>query len=352
MILTLTVNPSLDRTVSLDSALVRGGVQRAHHTTTQPGGKGVNVSRALAASQAETTAVLPGTPTDPVVRALTDLGIPTTVLDTGEPIRSNVTVTEPDGTTTKINEPGAVLDADRLRRLRDLVVAEVRRTAAHTVVLAGSLPPGAPEDLYGLLTTDLRDLPAPPTVVVDTSGPPLAAALAASPDLVKPNEDELAELLGLDGLPPDPLTVARAAARLVDPADTSVGRVGAVLATLGGAGAVYVDAPAGTPRAFHAVHAPVAVRSTVGAGDSSLAGLLLARLDAAEAFSQVARAVAHGTAAAALPGTGVPALADTTPELVTVTELHLGDTSTPDTSGPGSAATTGTVSQTPAPKEM
>lgn len=323
MILTVTANPSLDRTVGLEAPLARGKVQRAVSAGAQPGGKGVNVSRALHVSGTETLAILPGDPEDPVVHGLALTGVPTAALPVGAPIRSNITVTEPDGTTTKINEPGSGLTAAQV----DALVALVLRHAlgAEWVVLAGSLPPGAPVDLWARMTEEIRTLDPAPAIAVDASGAPLQAAMRARPDLIKPNEEELAELLAGLGeeleapITDEPESVVPAAALLVTGAAAGGPGAHAVLATLGGNGAVLVTADL----ALHAVHAPVTVRSTVGAGDSSLAGYLLAAGRGDDEAGRLRQAVAHGSAAASLPGTTVPGLTDTTPDLVHLHPLPL-----------------------------
>ena len=81
-------------------------------STTEPGGKGVNVARAVAAAGVDVLAVLPAAADDPFVRALTAIGLPPAVVPVPSPVRTNYTLTEPDGTTTKLNEPGAALDDD------------------------------------------------------------------------------------------------------------------------------------------------------------------------------------------------------------------------------------------------
>ncbi|RIJ99020.1 MAG: 1-phosphofructokinase, partial [Acidobacteria bacterium] len=98
MIVTLTANPSLDRTVALTGPLVRGAVHRAAATRVDPGGKGVNVARVLRAAGRPVLAVLPGNTGDPLLTALDDHGIGYRAVPTGGPARSNITVAEPDGT--------------------------------------------------------------------------------------------------------------------------------------------------------------------------------------------------------------------------------------------------------------
>ncbi|MFB0833788.1 1-phosphofructokinase family hexose kinase [Arthrobacter halodurans] len=318
MIVTLTANPSMDRTVELVSALVRGGVQRASSASAQAAGKGVNVSRGLVAAGVPTLAVLPGDATDPVVLGLLEAGLPHRALPVGQPLRSNITLAEPDGTTTKVNEPGPVLTAEHQRLLAAATVAA--SSGAAWAVLAGSLPPGVDAGFYAALTVQLRrELgDAAPRIAVDTSGDPLRALFAAgrdsAPDLIKPNAEELAELTSLGSeaeFEADPRFAATAARSLVDSG------TGAVLATLGARGAVLVTADG----AWLATHPPVAARSTVGAGDSSLAGYLLAHSRGASAPDCLRQAVAHGSAAVSLPGSTIPTVEQTAPASVTVVEL-------------------------------
>jgi 1-phosphofructokinase len=196
------------------------------------------------------------------------------------------------------------------------------------VVLAGSLPPGVPADFYATIARRLRsnaDGTAAPGIAIDSSGAPLAAALvgdaAGKPDLLKPNAEELAELAAAAGftnvytadeLEADPAKAAQAAAAVV------ASGVGAVLATLGSKGAVLVTADG----AWFATHPPIKAVSTVGAGDSSLAGYLLAATQGGSAQDCLRQAVAHGAAAASLPGSTVPAVHQTTPDAVSITALQ------------------------------
>jgi 1-phosphofructokinase len=318
MIITLTANPSLDRTVELTGPLSRGSVQRAASASQQAAGKGVNVSRALAASGAESLAVIPGDPEDPVVAGLRQAGLAHLALPIGQPLRSNITLTEPDGTTTKVNEPGPLLNRQQQDRLADAVVAQC--SGAEWLVLAGSLPPGVPADFYATLTAKVRSElgVAAPRIAVDTSGEPLrqvyAASFESAPDLVKPNAEELAELAGMHSeaeLEASPELAAATAEVLLDRGTE------AVLATLGAKGAVLVTRDG----AWSAVHPPVAARSTVGAGDSSLAGYLLAATRGDAPADCLRQAVAHGAAAASLPGTTLPSLEQTKPGSVVVTAL-------------------------------
>ncbi|MDX6298814.1 MAG: 1-phosphofructokinase [Nocardioidaceae bacterium] len=314
MIVTLTPNPSVDRTVTLSGELARGAVLRADSVSAQSGGKGVNISRAAVAADVRTIAVLPAEKDDPFVLDLLRDGIDCRPEPPAGPIRVNLTLTEPDGTTTKINTPGAVVGVADLDRLAVAVTDRARQ--ARWVVLAGSLPPGAPDGWYAELVGALGGSGA--RVAVDTSGAPLVALAAGlerhAPTLMKPNGEELASLTGgnADAIEADPLAAAAAARILVDRG------VGAVLATLGGSGAVLVTQDG----AWHATPPPTTVVSTVGAGDSSLFGYLLGDLRDQPAEDRLRLAVAYGSAAAALPGTTIPTPAHVRADLVEVRALN------------------------------
>lgn len=307
MIVTVTPNPSIDRTASLPSPLTRGAVHRVTSVTDQAGGKGVNVARALTLAGLDALAVLPAATNDPLITALQAAAVSFRVVTSAEPARTNLTITEPDGTTTKINEPGATLDAATVTALTDAVLAAA--DGADWVVMSGSLPPGMPTSWYGDVVAMLASYSC--RVAVDTSDAPLAALVESlergAPDLIKPNAEELAGVLGLSPevleeavAQGDPEPVVAAARQLVDRG------VGAVLATLGAEGAVLVDANG----AWMATPPPIVPRSTVGAGDSSLAGYIRAEVGGAVSPQRLQMAVAYGSAAAALPGTTLPSPAE------------------------------------------
>lgn len=330
MIVTFTANPSLDRTAELAVPLVRGGVHRLGAVTTQPGGKGVNVARALHLAGADVLAVLPAFATDPILGALTAAGVPHRRVDIDEPVRANLTLTEPDGTTTKLNEPGPSLDAAHVKALSHAVVESA--AGADWVVLSGSLPPGAPVTWYADLVARLRPLGC--KIAVDTSEAPLQAVADAlpqsAPDLLKPNGEELAQLTGGDPAFIEQAALAGDLGPCIAAAQQLVARgVTAVLATLGGAGAVLVTADG----AWHATPPPITVRSTVGAGDSSVSGYVLADVDGLDAPERLRRAVAYGSGAAALAGSGLPAPDQIDPDRVEVTALDLPPL--PDAARPG-----------------
>ncbi|MEU2394446.1 1-phosphofructokinase [Streptomyces sp. NPDC007369] len=301
MILTVTPNPSLDRTYEVP-VLERGAVLRAAADRLDPGGKGVNVSRAVAAAGVRTTAVLPlGGPAGTLLAELLAAeGVDVTAVSIAGQTRSNVSLVEPDGTLTKVNAPGPVLTEAESALLLDTV----RTCADHPdwIAVCGSLPPGLPPHWYAEVVARARATGA--RVALDTSGPALVEALSARPDVVKPNAAELAEAVGR------PLRtlgdVAAAAEEL-----RSRG-AGAVLASLGADGQLLASADG----IFHGTAPVAAVRSSAGAGDAALAGFLVA---GGSGPAALASALAHGAAAVRLPGSAMPAPADLCPGAVRIT---------------------------------
>jgi 1-phosphofructokinase len=306
VILTVTLNPSLDRTIEVAS-LARGALIRGTATRLDPGGKGVNVARALAEHQIKTRAVLPlgGPDGERLLDLLTRAGIDAVAVPVHASTRSNVSLVEPDGTVTKVNEPGARLSQAEIENVVEAVLTAA--TGADWVVLCGSLPPGMSTDVYGRIGTALKR--GGTSVAIDTSGPPLREALAARPSLVKPNREELAEAAGR------PLSTLRdvleaANGLLAQGAD-------AVLASLGPDGALLVER-AGATYGRSTVTSP---RSTVGAGDAMLAGFLAAGGKGAEAMRS---ALAWGAAAVTLPGSRMPSTSHLRPDDVHLfTEIDL-----------------------------
>lgn len=302
MILTVTPNPSLDRTYEVPS-LDRGEVLRATGERVDPGGKGVNVSRAAAAAGVRTTAVLPlgGAAGTLVAELLGVQGVDVTVVSIAGQTRSNISVVEPDGTLTKINAAGPELMPEESALLLETVRTCSGRAA--WIACCGSLPRGLQPEWYADLVA--RGHEAGARIALDTSGPALLAALPARPDVIKPNASELAAAVGR----PLPTLgdVVKAAEEL-----RSLG-AGAVLTSLGADGQVLVAAE-GT---YYGTAPVDQVRSNVGAGDASLAGFLIA---GGAGPAALAAALSHGAAAVQLPGSAMPTPSDLRPRTVRITQ--------------------------------
>lgn len=310
MIITVTANPATDRLIGLLERLERGAVLRSEAAHDDPGGKGINVARVLHAAGIPVTAVLPGAADEPLLAALSASGLDHLAIPVSGRLRVNLTLAEPEGTTTKVNSPGPRLDPDELEALTDAVVAAA--SPGEWAVLSGSLPPGVPFDWYATTTNRLKEARA--RVAVDTSGAALSLTVEqSSPDLLKPNSDEIAELLDCDAeeIERDRRQAARRAQQL-----RAQHGIGTVLLTLGAAGSVLAT----DSGSWFCPAVPIAVRSTVGAGDSSLAGYLVAEVLGRSPAECLASSAVHGAAAAALPGSALPTPEDlgTPPTVVAV----------------------------------
>jgi 1-phosphofructokinase len=285
VIVTVTPNPSVDRTVFVD-ALRLGKIMRSSRSWSEPSGKGVNVALALRAHDRQALAVLPvGGPAGAhLVEMLNRAGLSYQPVPIAGEVRVNISLIQPDGIVTKINEQGPTLTAAEGQALLD--AARTRAQPGEWLAGCGSLPGGLTDDYYArIVETGHR---AGATVVIDTSGPPLVRALAAGPDLIKPNADELADAVG---------GTVTTIGDVLDAAQELRARgAKTVLASLGADGALLVSAAG----ALHGA-APVAdVVSTVGAGDAMLAGYLSASAGTREALRV---ALAWGAAAVQHHGT-------------------------------------------------
>jgi 1-phosphofructokinase len=279
VIVTVTPNPSVDRTLFVE-ALQLGKIMRSSRSWSEPSGKGVNVALALRAHDRQTLAVLPvGGPAGAhLVEMLNRAGLSYQPVPIAGEVRVNISLIQPDGVVTKINEEGPTLTAVEGQALLD--AARTRAQPGEWLAGCGSLPGGLADDYYArIVETGHR---AGANVVIDTSGPPLVKALAAGPDLIKPNADELADAVG---------GTVTTVGDVLDAAQELRARgAKTVLASLGADGALLVSAAG----ALHGA-APVAdVVSTVGAGDAMLAGYLSASAGTREALRV---ALAWGAAA-------------------------------------------------------
>lgn len=308
MIVTLTPNPSIDSTLALGEDLSRGAVQRLDSVTAVAGGKGINVAHAVHLAGVKTTAIFPAGRLDPFVPLVQEIGFPIETVRIPNNVRTNTTVTEPDGTTTKLNGPGAPLGREHIETLEKTLIDALVPDVSW-VVLAGSLPPGAPIDWYSRLTALIHEKRADIRVAVDTSDAPLQElgrhldTPGAAPDLIKPNGLELGQLAGVDGHDLEDRARRGEYSPIIDSATRLVERgIEQVLITLGEAGAVLVNAEG----AWVSTTPKITVVSTVGAGDCALAGFVLARQKGMDIPEAIIQAVSYGSTAASLPGTTIP----------------------------------------------
>ncbi|WP_327369048.1 1-phosphofructokinase family hexose kinase [Streptomyces sp. NBC_01217] len=318
MILTVTLNTALDLTYGVPKLVPHAG-HRVSDMAERPGGKGLNVARVLSALGHETTVtgfaggstgsalrellatLSPGaadparrtaarvagaTPEHPPTTATAPAPAPVTdalVTVAGNTRRTVAVVDRSTGDTTQLNEPGPLVTADEWAAL--LGRYEELLAGADAVALCGSLPPGIHVGAYAELVRLARTAGVP--VLLDTSGEPLRRGIAARPDLIKPNADELAQLTGSR----EPLRATLNARRR--------GAHG-VVASLGPDGLLAV-----TPDGIWQASPPAKVLGNpTGAGDSAVAGLLSGLVEGLSWPDRLRRAVALSTATVLSPTAG------------------------------------------------
>ncbi|WP_149824665.1 1-phosphofructokinase [Streptomyces tailanensis] len=282
MILTVTLNTALDITHRVRD-LRPHTTHRVTEVTERPGGKGLNVARVLATLGHEVTVT--GFVGGTTGRALQDQLTRTPgVVDALVPVegstRRTITVVEATGDTTQLNEPGPLIAPAEWLAFQEAYEDLLRSASA--VALCGSLPPGIPVGAYATLIRTARTRGVP--VLLDTSGEPLRRGVAARPDIVKPNADELAELTGSH----EPSRAAR---------DVRRRGAHAVVASLGPEGLL-----AHTPEGHWQATPPRPLRGNpTGAGDAAVAGLLSALTENLPWPTRLTRAGALSAAAVLSP---------------------------------------------------
>ena len=286
MILTVTLNTALDITYRVRSLRPHSS-HRVSEVTERPGGKGLNVARVLAALGHEVTVTgFTGGATGRIVQeqlTATPGVVDALVPVTGPTRRTIAVVDEGTGDTTQLNEPGPTITPAEWAAFQEVYEDLLPSMAA--VALCGSLPPGVPVGAYAVLVRAAKAAGVP--VLLDTSGEPLRRGVAARPDLLKPNADELAELTGSH----DPLRATRDARRR---------GAHAVVASLGPKG-LLAATPEGHWRAAPPSRVP---GNPTGAGDSAVAGLLSGLVEQLSWPGRLARAVALSTATVWSPTAG------------------------------------------------
>lgn len=307
-IVTLTVNPALDLSSSTDR-LVPEHKLRCGPSVVEAGGGGVNVSRVIARLGGTSTALVTvGGATGGAYRdllaaeaaTLPEGSLSTELIPIAGATRQNITIDETaTGQQFRFVLQGPTLTDDEGMLCLDTLEGALQPGPGF-VVLSGSLPPGAPDDLYARAVQRARERGR--GVVVDASGAALAAAVEAAPHIIKPSGRELRELAVTLGLAPSGIATEQVEVdQLVSIAQQLIQRTGTAIValTLGAQGAVVI-----TAQHHERVESPdVPVRSTVGAGDSFLGAMVL-RIAQGHDLAAAARAgVAAGAATASMPGT-------------------------------------------------
>lgn len=288
-IVTVTLNPGIDTSCRVPQVMPEHKL-RCSEPVHEPGGGGINVSRAIRNLGGESLALFPaGRYFGRMLMSLLDEeGIDYRHVDIGGQTRENLIVTEEtSGRQYRFGMPGPRVTERECEAVLGLL--DGLKEQPGYVVGSGSLPPGAPSDFYARLGRKASDLGA--RYILDTSGEALCRAAEFPLYLVKPNRRELSQLAGSDVLEEDDL--AEAARRLVSECGIS-----AVVVSLGAGGAMLV-----TRELCRRIHAPsVKIISKVGAGDSMTAGIVLGLTRGLDLLDAAMFGAAAGTAAVMTPG--------------------------------------------------
>jgi 1-phosphofructokinase family hexose kinase len=290
MIYTVTLNPALDRELTVPE-IGFDDVLRASMLRLDYGGKGFNVSRALAAVKTESVALgfIGGRTGQRIADGLAELGIRTDFVQIAGETRTNISiVSENQAHYIKVNEAGPVITSAE----QEALLQKVRNLAAagDWWVLSGSLPPGVSPTMYARIIQVVQGAGA--HAILDTSGDPLRYGCEAGPFLSKPNDIEAAELTGIERASTSPQAVVQAIHAL---------GVANVLISMGKAGAIFSN----RTQLWLAQSPEIEERNPIGAGDSSVAGLVWGLSQQLAWPDILRRSIACGAATASLSGTAV-----------------------------------------------
>ena len=262
MIVTVTMNPAIDKTVEIER-LRHGGLNRIQKVEYDAGGKGINVSKTIRELGGKSVAMgfLAGNSGKTIANVLGEKGIENDFVWVEGETRTNTKVYEKDGTLTELNEPGPAVTEAAVEKLLEKLEEYAGKDTLF--VLSGSIPDGVPKDIYARITRRVHEKGS--RVLVDADGELFRIALEARPDMIKPNRVELEELFGLaaDACDEELWKAARSLQNQgIETIAVSMGKEGAMFFI----GEYQAKCPA----------LSVKIHSTVGAGDAMVAALAYA----------------------------------------------------------------------------
>lgn len=259
MIITVTMNPAIDKTVDLEH-MVQGGLNRVSNMIMDAGGKGINVSKTIKELGGESiaTGLVGGSSGSFIKKVLQEQGIQSDFVETGKEVRTNLKVVEADGSVTEFNEPGPVITSEEQDALIHKLLGYANGDTLF--VLAGSIPNGMNRDIYQVLTKKLKEKGA--RVFVDADGELLLHALEAEPDIIKPNRHELEEYFH-QGFNVEEEELIDMGQRLMTKG------IDMIAVSLGQRGALFLNGN----KVLRCPGLKVEAHSTVGAGDAMVAAL-------------------------------------------------------------------------------
>lgn len=295
MILTVTLNAAVDHTLVIDG-LKAHDTNRIVEIQTDAGGKGINLSRIVRELGGETlaTGFIGGEPGEYIVDRLNREGVPHRFVETKAPTRTNFNIESGDGPPTTFNARGAEITASEFSRFAD----DFRELCGQSawVALGGSIPPGLPTDIFSILIRHAREQGC--LTAVDADGEAMQCALDSGPDFIKPNLAEASRLLGHEVSPSD---APQAARELVQRMRSAGAPEPIVVISMGSKGAVACCEKS----CLHALPIEIEAHSTIGSGDSLVAGLLTEWLKSGEFEQALRTGNAAGAATAMTDGSRI-----------------------------------------------
>ena len=296
MILTLTINPAIDRNVLVDRLVFE---DRTYILSTResPGGRGINASLVIHSFGGRTRAIAVsgGKSGAKFEELLRGCGYPVDLVSIRNPLRTNLTITDKQGLSVKLNEFGPAMTPGEVARLEKAV--ENRLAGAQWLLIFGSLPPGVAPSLYSKLVAMARERKV--KTVLDTDGDALLEGVEAGPTVVSPNQQEAERLLN---------TALITRTHFLDAA-ARIQAMGAesVILSLGSRGAVA----ASRGRMIEVIAPHVDALCPIGSGDAMAAAFVWALSRKSDFADAVRWGVAAGTASARLPGVSFASLEQT-----------------------------------------
>lgn len=259
MIVTVTMNPAIDKTVEID-ALERGGLNRIHHVELDAGGKGINVSKTIHAlgGKSIATGFIAGSTGKMIQGVMDEWEIENDFIEVSGETRTNTKVFEKTGELTELNEPGPVAEEKDVQALFEKLGGYANEDTLF--VLAGSVPKGVDKHIYRRIIELVHEKGA--KVLLDADGALFMNALEAGPDMIKPNKVELEQYAGMDYIASEQELLS-AAEKLMEKG------IGTIAVSMGKSGAMFLQDG-------YKVKCPglkVKAHSTVGAGDAMVAAL-------------------------------------------------------------------------------
>ena len=309
MIVTVTMNPAIDKTVDVE-ILERGGLNRIKHVELDAGGKGINVSKTIheIGGSSIVTGFIAGNTGKIIKNVMDEWKIVSDFVEVSGETRTNTKVFEKQGDLTELNEPGPSVQEKDMEAL--LVKLEGYADKDTLFVLAGSVPCGVDKDIYKRIIEMVHKKGA--KVLLDADGELFTNAVTAKPDIIKPNRIELEQYAGMDYIASEQELFRMAKSLVEDGIET-------VVVSMGKSGALFLQGD-------YQVKCPglkVKAHSTVGAGDAMVAALSYARDKKMTAKETVTLCMAVSAGAVTTIGTKPPRkeMVDTLMEQVVIEEL-------------------------------